>query len=171
MSNKYMTLDKYRNRFVNVDDETSLNYFALFSAILGKDPSCDCRLFLPQELFDRDEAEKRMKEIDELRKNGEFTEAELIETKITRNKYHKDVLKEIEAVRRRRNFVIPVKVKNKYAGTEEVFSCVKEMCGEYGFQYKNIIEKFNEQKNKKNNKNNGKIIYKGLEIEKISRVK
>ena len=124
MSNKYMTLDKYRNRFVNVDDETSLNYFALFSAILGKDPSCDCRLFLPQELFDRDEAEKRMKEIDELRKNGKFTEAELIETKITRNKYHQDVLKEIETIKRRRNFVIPVRVKNKYAGTEEVFGCL-----------------------------------------------
>ena len=111
-----------------------------------------------------------MKEIDELRKNGKFTEAELIETKITRNKYHQDVLKEIETVRRRRNFVIPVRVKNKYAGTEEVFSCIKEMCGEYGFQYKNIIEKFNEQKNK-NSKNNGKIMYKGLEIEKISKVK
>ena len=38
------------------------------------------------------------------------------------------------------------------------------------FNFKNIIEKFNEQKNK-NSKNNGKIMYKGLEIEKISRVK
>ena len=170
MSNKYMTLDKYRNRFVNVDDETSLNYFALFSAILGKDPSCDCRLFLPQELFDRDEAEKRMKEIDELRAEGKTTEAERIEVKITRNKYHKDVLKEIETIKRRRNFVIPVRVKNKYAGTEEVFNCLREMCGEYDISYKNIIEKFNEQKNK-NSKNNGKIMYKGLEIEKISRVK
>ena len=65
-------------KHINLDDTTILNYLSLFTAIMDPEPTTDLRKYLLPEMFDKEEAKIRMKEIDEIHAKGDYTEAQWI---------------------------------------------------------------------------------------------
>ena len=121
------------------EDPVSENYIALFHAItdptiINPNKKVDSRKYL-KGLFDEEESQKRMKQIDLMRRIGMKTEAEQIIEHNTRD--------------------TRTKVINPYLGEEKIFNTIKEACEEYDINYNNVKEYFFRKKTKQ-------ITYKGL---------
>ena len=121
------------------EDPVWENYIALFNAITDPtiiDPNkkVDSRKYL-KGLFDEEESQKRMKQIDLMRRIGMKTEAEQMIEHNTRD--------------------TRTKVINPYLGEEKIFNTIKEACEEYDINYNNVKEYFFRKKTKQ-------ITYKGL---------
>lgn len=138
------------------EDPTVENYIALFHAITDRDTGyysdkiIDSRKYL-HGLFDTQESDERIKEIEFQRELGVGTELE-----------HEIWLENLKKKQSKRNYVGARKIKviNPSAGTEETFKSINSMCEEYGFKKKNVRTMFNYRKS-------NKIQYKGLILEKI----
>ena len=114
-------------------------YIALFNAITDREitdinKEVDSRKYL-KGLFDKEESQKRIKQIDLMRSIGMKTEAEQIIEHNTRD--------------------TRTKVINPYLGEEKIFNTIKEACEEYDINYNNVKEYFFRKKTKQ-------ITYKGL---------
>ena len=114
-------------------------YIALFNAITDREitdinKEVDSRKYL-KGLFDKEESQKRMKQIDLMRRIGMKTEAEQMIEHNTRD--------------------TRTKVINPYLGEEKIFNTIKEACEEYDINYNNVKEYFFRKKTKQ-------ITYKGL---------
>ena len=133
------------------EDDTFLNYLALAAAILDPKQRKDMRFFL-NGLYNEEEAKARMKQIDYLRELG-------CGTKMDHEKWLAKFNEDLEKHKRKRDGT-PVKVINKYAGTEMNFESIKKACEEYDLNYKSVKQSFNYHKS-------DKIKYKGLIIKKI----
>lgn len=138
------------------DDPTIENYIALFHAITDKEldnPNkiIDSRKYL-QGLFDTQEADERMYQIDYLRKIGAGTE-------LDHQAWLEDFKKKAES---KRKYVGARKIKviNPALGTEEIFNSINAMCEEYGFRKNNVRSMFHYKKS-------NKIKYRGLILEKL----
>ena len=121
------------------EDPVSENYIALFHAItdptiINPNKKVDSRKYL-KGLFDEEESQKRMKQIDLMRRIGMKTEAEQMIEHNTRD--------------------TRTKVINPYLGEEKIFNTIKEACEEYDINYNNVKEYFFRKKTKQ-------ITYKGL---------
>ena len=121
------------------EDPVWENYIALFNAITDKEitdinKEVDSRKYL-KGLFDEEESQKRIKQIDLMRSIGMKTEAEQIIEHNTRD--------------------TRTKVINPYLGEEKIFNTIKEACEEYDINYNNVKEYFFRKKTKQ-------ITYKGL---------
>ena len=121
------------------EDPVWKNYIALFNAITDKEitdinKEVDSRKYL-KGLFDKEESQKRMKQIDLMRRIGMKTEAEQMIEHNTRD--------------------TRTKVINPYLGEEKIFNTIKEACEEYDINYNNVKEYFFRKKTKQ-------ITYKGL---------
>ena len=121
------------------EDPVWENYIALFNAITDKEitdinKEVDSRKYL-KGLFDKEESQKRIKQIDLMRRIGMKTEAEQIIEHNTRD--------------------TRTKVINSYLGEEKIFNTMKEACEEYDINYNNVKEYFFRKKTKQ-------ITYKGL---------
>ena len=129
------------------NDPTAENYIALFHAITDTEEK-DIRYYLSG-LFDVEEGDERVAEIDELRALGSSTD---LEHEIWLEKFKK---------KSKRNYVGARKIKviNPAAGTEEIFKSINSMCEEYGFKKKNVRSMFHYRES-------NKIQYKGLILEK-----
>ncbi|HBI91271.1 MAG TPA: hypothetical protein DDY58_01860 [Terrisporobacter glycolicus] len=165
MKHKYSPVKQYKPRYANPDDLTSLNYLALKAAILDPTENTDVRKYLPPEFFDREESDERMQQIDKDRKKGILTEAQMIKINDENYKYDDIIRKKIEQYKNKQNSdqvrnLKPIKIINKSAGTEEVFSCIKEFCEEYRYKAQNIVNHFKYYKS-------NEIQYKGLIIERL----
>lgn len=123
----------------SLEDPTLINYLRLYEALVDQNPR-DIRHYI-NDLMDEKEAEKRMKEIDEIRAAGGTTEAEMIHLK--------------------ERYGHTTKVVNPSAGTEEIFNSLREACEEYGLKYNNARAYFSQNKKSKKNKKN-MIKYHGL---------
>lgn len=131
------------------DDPTAENYIALFHAITDIRER-DIRYYLSG-LFDDEEGDERVAEIDKLRALGSSTD---LEHEIWLEKFKKKV-------ESKRNYVgARIKVINPSAGTEEIYPSINQMCEEYDFKKKNVRSMFNYKKS-------NKIQYKGLILEKL----
>lgn len=139
------------------EDPTIENYIALFHAITDRDTSyysdkvIDSRKYL-HGLFDTQESDERIKEIEFQRELGVGTELE-----------HEIWLENLKKKQEsKRNYVGARKIKviNPSAGTEETFKSINSMCEEYGFKKKNVRTMFNYRKS-------NKIQHKGLILEKL----
>ena len=143
MKYKYMPVKKYHSKYTDPNDNTSLNYLALAAAIL----------------------EERIREIDNIRATGGITEAEMIALNEENANYDIKVRKELEAIKKRRVFKRrQIRVINKYAGEERIFSSMKEACEEYDLNY-NSVQNTYKYYQKRYGAN--KIKYHGLIIEKM----
>lgn len=139
------------------EDPTIENYIALFHAITDKDIDyysnkvIDSRKYL-KGLFDTEEGDERVAEIDELRALGSSTD---LEHEIWLEKFKKKA-------ESKRNYVGARKIKviNPAAGTEEIYPSINQMCEEYGFKKKNVRSMFHYRES-------NKIQYKGLILEKL----
>ena len=121
------------------EDPVWENYIALFNAITDREitdinKEVDSRKYL-KGLFDEEESQKRMKQIDLMRRIGMKTEAEQMIEHNTRD--------------------TRTKVINPYLGEEKIFNTIKEACEEYDINYNNVKEYFFRKKKKQ-------ITYKGL---------
>ena len=87
-------LEKSKNiNFESIDDQTIINYLRLYEALVDQNPR-DIRHYV-NDLMDEEAAEKRMKEIDEIRATGGATEAEMIHLKDCCDRRYKTVLNEL----------------------------------------------------------------------------
>ena len=137
-------LEKQKHiNFESIEDPTLINYLRFFEAIADQNPR-DIRHYV-NDLMNEEEAEKRMKEIDEIRATGGITEAEMMTLKELKKKGKK----------------YRTKVVNPSAGTEEIFNSLREACEEYGLKYNNARAYFSQNKKSKKNKKNV-IKYHGL---------
>lgn len=136
------------------NDPTIENYIALFHAITDKEQR-KIGYYLSG-LYDIPEGEKRMAQIDKLRELGCSTKLE-----------HEEWVKKFK--RKHRKYMNPnrryinsrkIKVINPYAGTEEVFKSIQDMCDEYDLEAMNVRSMFSYKKS-------NKIQYKGLILEKL----
>ena len=93
-------------KHINLDDTTILNYLSLFTAIMDPEPTTDLRKYLLPEMFDKEEAKIRMKEIDEIHAKGDYTEAQWILFNEENKQYEKKVRKAIEKINSKNNFRI-----------------------------------------------------------------
>ena len=148
----------------SIDDPTLINYLRLAEVILTPEPRK--MSYYLTDLENSEEADKRMHEIDELRKRGDVTKAQMIKMNEDNKKYDDIIRKKIEQYKKRqennnqiRN-IKPIKVTNPSAGTEETYPSVNQMCEEYGFKKKNVRSMFHYKKS-------NKIQYKGLILEKL----
>ena len=148
-----------RINFESIEDPTLINYLRFFEAITDLNPR-DIRHYV-NDLMDEEEAEKRMKEIDEIRAAGGTTEAEMIHLKDCCDRRYKTVLNELRRMRKQERYGHTTKVVNPSAGTEEVFNSLREACEEYGLKYNNARAYFSQNKKSKKNKKNV-IKYHGL---------
>lgn len=132
------------------NDPTAENYIALFRAITDTRER-DIRYYLSG-LFDDEEGDERVAEIDELRALGSSTD---LEHEIWLEKFKKKA-------ESKRNYVGARKIKviNPAAGTEEIYPSINQMCEEYGFKKKNVRSMFHYRES-------NKIQYKGLILEKL----
>lgn len=162
MKQKYSPVKQYKPRYANPDDPTSFNYLALGAAILDESGNTDIRKYIPTWLFDRKESDEKMQQLDEDRLKGILTEAQMIKVNEVNNKYDDIVRRKIEQYKNKNNNqnlnLHPIKVVNKYAGTTEIYSCIKEFCEEHGYKAQNIVNHFKYY-------NSNEIQYKGLTIE------
>ena len=146
------------------NDPTAENYIALFHAITDTRER-DIRYYLSG-LFDDEEGDERVAEIDELRKRGDVTKAQMIKMNEDNKKYDDIIRKKIEQYKKRqennnqiRN-IKPIKVTNPSAGTEEIYSSIKEFAEEYEYNAKSVSSAFFYQKT-------NIIQFKGLIIQKL----
>lgn len=132
------------------NDPTAENYIALFHAITDTRER-DIRYYLSG-LFDDEEGDERVAEIDELRALGSSTD---LEHEIWLEKFKKKA-------ESKRNYVGARKIKviNPAAGTEEIYPSINQMREEYGFKKKNVRSMFHYRES-------NKIQYKGLILEKL----
>ena len=162
-------------KHINLDDTTILNYLSLFTAIMDPEPTTDLRKYLLPEMFDKEEAKIRMKEIDEIHAKGDYTEAQWIafneQNKIYAEKVRKDLEKtknKINNLEKLKNKInkskVKVKVINESAGTIEIKDSVKDVADEYGLNYSTLTSLFSYYKKKYNT---NKIKCHGLILEKI----
>ncbi len=153
-------LEKQKHiNFESIDDPTIINYLRLYEALVDQNQR-DIRHYI-NDLMDEEEAEKRMKEIDEIRAAGEATEAEMIHLKDCCDRRYKTVLNELKRMRKQERYGHTTKVVNQSAGTEEIFNSLREACEEYGLKYNNARAYFSQNKKSKKNKKNV-IKYHGL---------
>lgn len=104
MKHKYMPVKKYHSKYTDPNDNTSLNYLALAAAILDPNPKKDSRNYMLPELFNPEEAEERIREIDNIRATGGITEAEMIVINEENANYDIKVRKELEAIKKKKSF-------------------------------------------------------------------
>ena len=156
-----------KQKHINLDDTTILNYLSLFTAIMDPEPTTDLRKYLLPEMFDKEEAKIRMKEIDEIHAKGDYTEAQWILFNEENKQYEKKVRKAIEKInsKKPRYNKMKIKVTNKYAGTIEIKDSVKDVADEYGLNYSTLTSLFSYYKKKYNT---NKIKCHGLILEKLS---
>ena len=165
-----------KQKHINLDDTTILNYLSLFTAIMDPEPTTDLRKYLLPEMFDKEEAKIRMKEIDKIHAKGDYTEAQWIafneQNKIYAEKVRKDLEKtknKINNLEKLKNKInkskVKVKVINESAGTIEIKDSVKDVADEYGLNYRTLTSLFSYYKKKYNT---NKIKYHGLILEKLS---
>lgn len=166
MKRKYSPVKQYKPKYANPNDSTSLNYLALAAAILDETGNTDMRKYLPTFLFDRDESDERINEIEEERKKGDITKAQMIKMNEENKKYDDIIRQKIEQYKKRqennnqiRN-IKPIKVTNPSAGTEEIYSSIKEFAEEYEYNAKSVSSAFFYQKT-------NIIQFKGLIIQKL----
>ena len=153
-------LEKQKHiNFESIEDPTIINYLRLYEALVDQNPR-DIRHYI-NDLMDEEEAEKRMKEIDEIRAAGGATEAEMIGLKECCNKRYKAVLNGIKRMSKQERYGHTTKVVNPSAGTEEIFNSLREACEEYCLKYNNVRAYFSQNKKSKKNKKNT-IKYHGL---------
>ena len=153
-------------KHINLDDTTILNYLSLFTAIMDPEPTTDLRKYLLPEMFDKEEAKIRMKEIDEIHAKGDYTEAQWILFNEENKIYTEKVRKDIEKLKNKINkSKVKVKVINESAGTIEIKDSVKDVADEYGLNYSTLTSLFSYYKKKYNT---NKIKYHGLILEKLS---
>ena len=170
-------------KHINLDDTTILNYLSLFTAIMDPEPTTDLRKYLLPEMFDKEEAKIRMKEIDEIHAKGDYTEAQWIafneQNKIYAEKVRKDLEKTKNKINKSKNKInnpektknkinkskVKVKVINESAGTIEIKDSVKDVADEYGLNYSTLTSLFSYYKKKYNT---NKIKYHGLILEKFN---
>lgn len=155
-----------KSKHVNIEaieDPTLINYLRLAECILDTNSNHKMSYYL-QGLENAEESDKIMQRIDEDRERGILTEAQMIKVNEVNNKYDDIVRKKIEQYKNNNNNhtsnLHPIKVVNKYAGTTEVFSCIKEFCEEHGYKAQNIVNHFRYY-------NSNEIQYKGLTIQRI----
>ena len=153
-------------KHINLDDTTILNYLSLFTAIMDPEPTTDLRKYLLPEMFDKEEAKIRMKEIDEIHAKGDYTEAQWIAFNEQNKIYAEKVRKDLEKTKNKINkSKVKVKVINESAGTIEIKDSVKDVADEYGLNYSTLTSLFSYYKKKYNT---NKIKYHGLILEKLS---
>ena len=151
-------------KHINLDDTTILNYLSLFTAIMDPEPTTDLRKYLLPEMFDKEEAKIRMKEIDEIHAKGDYTEAQWIAFNEQNKIYAEKVRKDLEKLKNKINkSKVKVKVINKSAGIIEIKDSVKDVADEYGLNYSTLTSLFSYYKKKYNT---NKIKYHGLILEK-----
>ena len=148
----------------SIDDPTLINYLRLAEVILTPEPRK--MSYYLTDLENSEEADKRMHEIDEERKRGNITKAQMIKMNEDNKKYDDIIRKKIEQYKKRqennnqiRN-IKPIKVTNPAAGTEEIYSSIKEFAEEYGYKPKSVSSAFFYQKT-------NIIQFKGLIIQKL----
>ena len=152
-------------KHINLDDTTILNYLSLFTAIMDPEPTTDLRKYLLPEMFDKEEAKIRMKEIDEIHAKGDYTEAQWIAFNEQNKIYAEKVRKDLEKTKNKINkSKVKVKVINESAGTIEIKDSVKDVADEYGLNYSTLTSLFSYYKKKYNT---NKIKYHGLILEKF----
>lgn len=149
MMHKYIPINQRKFKYIDPDDVTSINYLALAVAILN--PNIDERQILSG-LFDTEESEERMQQIDYLRMLGAGTELE-------HQAWLENFKKRAES---KRKYVGAKKIKviNPATGTEEIFNSINSMCEEYDLKKNNVRSMFNYKKS-------NKIKYRGLILEKL----
>ena len=153
-------------KHINLDDTTILNYLSLFTAIMDPEPTTDLRKYLLPEMFDKEEAKIRMKEIDEIHAKGDYTEAQWIAFNEQNKIYAEKVRKDLEKIKNKINkSKVKVKVINESAGTIEIKDSVKDVADEYGLNYSTLTSLFSYYKKKYNT---NKIKYHGLILEKLN---
>ena len=153
-------------KHINLDDTTILNYLSLFTAIMDPEPTTDLRKYLLPEMFDKEEAKIRMKEIDEIHAKGDYTEAQWILFNEENKIYTEKVRKDIEKLKNKINkSKVKVKVINESAGTIEIKDSVKDVADEYGLNYSTLTSLFSYYKKKYNT---NKIKCHGFILEKLS---
>ena len=153
-------------KHINLDDTTILNYLSLFTAIMDPEPTTDLRKYLLPEMFDKEEAKIRMKEIDEIHAKGDYTEAQWIAFNEQNKIYAEKVRKDLEKTKNKINkSKVKVKVINESAGTIEIKDSVKDVADEYGLNYSTLTSLFSYYKKKYNT---NKIKCHGFVLEKLS---
>ena len=153
-------------KHINLDDTTILNYLSLFTAIMDPEPTTDLRKYLLPEMFDKEEAKIRMKEIDEIHAKGDYTEAQWIAFNEQNKIYAEKVRKDLEKLKNKINkSKVKVKVINESAGTIEIKDSVKDVADEYGLNYSTLTSLFSYYKKKYNT---NKIKCHGFVLEKLS---
>lgn len=143
-----------KSRHVNIEaieDPTLINYLRLLECILDTNKNRKMSYYLT-DIENKSEGDKRMKEIDYLRKIGAGTE-------LDHQEWMKKFKKETEKAKEKFK-PIKIKVINLSTGEEETFNTLKQFCEEYGFKIVNVSSAFNVQKT-------NKIRYKGLIIQKL----
>ncbi|WP_434793131.1 hypothetical protein TPDSL_23220 [Terrisporobacter petrolearius] len=155
-----------KSKYVNIEaieDPTLINYLRLAECILDTNSNHKMSYYLT-DLENSEESDKRMQQIDADRKKGILTKAQMIKVNEVNNKYDDIVRKKIEQYKNKQNNqnlnLHPIKVVNKYAGTEETFPCIKAFCEEHGYKAQNIVNHFRYY-------NSNEIQYKGLTIQRI----
>lgn len=148
----------------SIDDPTLINWLRLAEVILTPEPRK--MSYYLTDLENSEEADKRIREIEEERKKGNITKAQMIKNNEDNKKYDDLVRKKIEQYKKRqennnqiRN-IKPIKVTNPSAGTEEIYSSIKEFAEEYGYKPKSVSSAFFYQKA-------NTIQFKGLIIQKL----
>ena len=147
---KYKPVESYKPYIdpTMADDPTFINYLALAAAILDTNSKRRSEYYL-KGLFDKEEGDTKMQEIDNLREIGFPTKAE----------HENDIEKMINKFNKSRYSGIPVIVING-AGTKEEYGSLKEACDEYDLKYDNVKQTFY-------NKKSDEIKYQGLIIKKL----
>ena len=155
-----------KSKHVNIEaieDPTLINYLRSAECILDTNHNHKMSYYLT-DLENSEEADKTMQRIDEDRKKGILTEAQMIKVNEVNKRYDDIVRRKIEQYKNKNNNhtsnLQPIKVVNKYAGTTEVYSCIKEFCEEHGYKAQNIVNQFRYY-------NSNEIQYKGLTIQRI----
>ena len=92
-----------KQKHINLDDTTILNYLSLFTAIMDPEPTTDLRKYLLPEMFDKEEAKIRMKEIDKIHAKGDYTEAQWIAFNEQNKIYAEKVRKDLEKTKNKIN--------------------------------------------------------------------
>lgn len=147
----------------SIDDPTLINYLRLAEVILTPEPRK--MSYYLTDLENSEEADKRMREIDEERKRGDITKAQMLKMNEENKKYDDIIRKKIEQYKKRQESnqvrnMKPIKVVNPSAGTEEIFATIREFAEEYGYKPKSVSSTFFYQKT-------NIIQFRGLIIEKM----
>ena len=63
MKYKHMPVKKYHSKYIDPNDNTSLNYLALAAAILDPNPKKDSRNYMLPELFNPEKGKREFKKL------------------------------------------------------------------------------------------------------------